>query len=145
MTAVNGSWLNATPFDRPFKTCWASTWTMWVFLLLLYFHNWIATAFISVCAPVSHTSVKTSVLIKTGLVINLWLFLVKLTFYLEVNTSLYFWRYFLHKSLCPEGGMYSLLLFHFSLLKRFNGLFPCLIWGPRDRGLARCTPCKAPL
>lgn len=144
MTVVNGSWLNATPFDRPFKTCWASTWTMWVFLLLLYFHNWIATAFISVCAPVSHTSVKTSVLIKTGLVINLWLFLVKLTFYLEVNTSISGDISCINLSVLKEGCIVCCYCI-FLCLKRFNRLFPCLIWGPRDRGLARCTPCKAPL
>lgn len=30
-TAVSASWLSATRSDRPFKTCWASTWTTWVF------------------------------------------------------------------------------------------------------------------
>lgn len=36
MTAASASWLSAMQCDRPFKTCWASTWTTWVPVLFIY-------------------------------------------------------------------------------------------------------------
>lgn len=47
MTGANALWLNATQSDRPFKTCWASTWTMWVPSLIIQnsLANWCGTCF----------------------------------------------------------------------------------------------------